>query len=151
MKSHPAAECYRLMTEEELAGLAEDIAVNGLVDPIVVVAFEGEDVVVDGRNRLAACKMAGVEPRFERLDPRIDPRDFVWTRGQRRNVSKGQQAIAFALLWPEPDKPGRGKKGKASETDGFSATRLKNARAIVNHSRELAFAVRYGNEIGAIR
>jgi hypothetical protein len=72
-----------------------------------------------------------------------DPRDFVWTRGQRRNVSKGQQAIAFALLWPEPEKGGRGKKGKASETDGFSATRYKQARAIVAHSREMAFAVRF--------
>jgi hypothetical protein len=45
------------------------------------------------------------------------------------NVSplSGQQAMALAFAYPEPDKPGRGKKGKASETDGFSATRLKNA------------------------
>ena len=37
--------------------------------------------------------------------------------------------MGHALLFPEPDKRGRGNKGKSSETDGFSSTRLKVARA----------------------
>jgi hypothetical protein len=32
------------------------------------------------------------------------------------------------MLYPEPDKPGRGKKGKATESVGFSQQRLKEAR-----------------------
>jgi hypothetical protein len=36
------------------------------------------------------------------------------------------------------NKVGRGKKGKASETDGFSQSRLKAARATLRHSSELS-------------
>jgi hypothetical protein len=87
--------------------------------------------------------MAGIEPRFERLNG-DEPRAFVWARGQRRNVSKGQQAIAMALLYPEPEKGGRGKKRNGSETEQFSKVRLSQARAIVAHSPQLAHAVREG-------
>ena len=37
-----------------------------------------------------------------------------------------------------------GIKGKASETDGFSQTRLREARAVVNFNRDLAYSVRDG-------
>jgi hypothetical protein len=37
-----------------------------------------------------------------------------------------------------------GNKGKASETDGFSQTRLKYARTVLAYSRELALKVRDG-------
>src|SRR6266481_5023290 len=65
---HPATECFRLMNEEELAALAADISENGQTDPIIVgqVNSSGDEFVVDGRNRLKACKIAGVEPKLER-------------------------------------------------------------------------------------
>ena len=53
-------------------------------------------------------------------------------------------AMAVAILYPEPDKAGRGNKGKASETDGFSQSRLKAARAVLRHSTDLALSVRGG-------
>jgi hypothetical protein len=37
---------------------------------------------------------------------------------------------------------GRGKKGKASETSGFSQVRLREARAVLRHSQELGEPVR---------
>jgi hypothetical protein len=40
MKAHPAAEAYRLMTEDELAGLADDITQNGLIDAIFTTEQE---------------------------------------------------------------------------------------------------------------
>ena len=49
--------------------------------------------------------------------------------------------MALAFIHPEPDKPGRGKKGKASETEEISSTRLSYARAVLRHSRPLAEAV----------
>jgi hypothetical protein len=52
--------------------------------------------------------------------------------------------MGVALLFPDPDKRGRGNKGKSSETDGFSQTRLKLARAVLAYSRELALKVRDG-------
>jgi hypothetical protein len=45
------------------------------------------------------------------------------------------------MLYPEPDKRGRGNKGKAEETSDFSQKRLAQARAILA-SPELAAAVR---------
>jgi hypothetical protein len=53
-------------------------------------------------------------------------------------------AMRIALLYPDPEKGGRGKKGKASETNGFSQVRLREARAVLAYSRELALAVRDG-------
>jgi hypothetical protein len=35
--------------------------------------------------------------------------------------------MRLALLYPEPDKRGRGNKGKATETVGFSEQRLREA------------------------
>jgi hypothetical protein len=39
---------------------ADDIRQNGLVEPVALL----DGLVLDGRNRLRACEIAGVEPRF---------------------------------------------------------------------------------------
>lgn len=50
----------------------------------------------------------------------------------RRHLDKGQQAIAIAMLYPEPEKGGRGKTAQISkETLGFSTMRLSQARTIL--------------------
>jgi hypothetical protein len=53
--------------------------------------------------------------------------------------------MRLALLYPEPEKGGRGKKGKASEfSDGLGISRqhakdlINEARAVLRYSRELA-------------
>jgi hypothetical protein len=72
---------------------------------------------------------------------------IVSTNIARRNLSKGQQAIALALMFPESEKGGRGKKSdavKAIETTGFSRSRLDQARTILRHSIDLAHSVRDG-------
>lgn len=58
---HRFAELFPVLAEARLEELAEDIRVNGLLSPIVL--FQG--YVLDGRNRMRACEIAGVEPRFE--------------------------------------------------------------------------------------
>jgi hypothetical protein len=62
---HPAAALFPMLGEDELQKLADDIRANGLLEPIVL--YEGK--VLDGRNRLQACKRAGVEPKFVMLVP----------------------------------------------------------------------------------
>ena len=52
--------------------------------------------------------------------------------------------MAVAILYPEPETGGRGKKAKALETSGFSRQRLGQARAVLRHSTDLALAVRGG-------
>src|SRR3990172_9106480 len=64
-EAHPAAALFPVLGEDELQKLADDIRANGLLEPIVL--YEGK--VLDGRNRLDACKRAGVEPKFVMLVP----------------------------------------------------------------------------------
>lgn len=150
IKTHPAAECARLMDPEELASLAASIEAHGLRDAIVMGRVNGAqtEMLVDGRNRLRACEIAKVEPRFEvqQFDDDNAVKAFVADKCEHRNISKGQKAMLLALLYPEPEKGGRGNKGKASETAGFSATRLKQARTVLAFSPELALAVRDGTK-----
>jgi ParB-like chromosome segregation protein Spo0J len=58
---HPLADLFPMMEPDDLAALADDIKANGLQQPIVV---DDAGVLIDGRNRLAACKRAGVEPIY---------------------------------------------------------------------------------------
>jgi hypothetical protein len=148
VKIHPAAEAYRLMTDEELASLAADMAANGQRDIIGRVNGAVSEALVDGRNRLRACEIAGIEPRFETIQFENDEeiKAFVKSRGERRNISKGEQAMAVAWLYPETS-PGKRTKGSAttlSETNKVSTTRLSQARTVYHYSRELAAKVRDG-------
>jgi hypothetical protein len=143
---HPAADIFPMMSEEELQDLAEDIKANGLVHPLIV---DKDNQLIDGRNRLAACKLAGIEPRFEQLNGR-DPLAYIASANlKRRNLTKGQQAMALAMIYPEKDKGGRGKKSEAlnsAETSGFSTRRLNCARSVLKFSRPMAEAVLKGTD-----
>lgn len=65
-KSHPAADIWPIMPDDEIDALANDMKVNGQRMPIY------EDVqgrIVDGRNRYLACLRAGIEPKIESYWP----------------------------------------------------------------------------------
>ncbi len=51
---HPSAAVFPMLPPDELAELAESIKENGLQNPIVMQ----RGVLIDGRNRYAACKLA---------------------------------------------------------------------------------------------
>lgn len=72
---------------------------------------------------------------------------IVSANGERRNGTKGQQAMALAPIYPEPEKGGSGKKSEraAESASLFSATRLKQARSVLRHSRDLAESVLIGS------
>jgi hypothetical protein len=57
---------------------------------------------------------------------------------ERRDLKKGQKAMLYATLFPDPGKRGRGNKEKYLETKEFSPTRLSQARAVLAHSSALA-------------
>src|SRR5262249_56735913 len=79
--AHPAAEMFPMMGDEELQALAEDIKANGLRELIAVYRAR----LLDGRNRLAACKLAGVEPQYGWLDrDKTDPVHYVLSRNLHR-------------------------------------------------------------------
>ena len=55
LTAHPLSEAFPLLEGEELQALADDIKANGLREKLVV--YDG--MILDGRNRYAACTMAG--------------------------------------------------------------------------------------------
>jgi hypothetical protein len=62
---------------------------------------------------------------------------------ERRNLTKGQQAMALAMIYPEPER-GRGRKDtgkKVAETAPFSYRRLAEARFILRYAPDLADSV----------
>jgi ParB-like chromosome segregation protein Spo0J len=65
MDVHPLAALFPIMTDDELQDLADDIRENGLLHPIVL---DADGVLIDGRNRLRACEIAGVDPKFSKLN-----------------------------------------------------------------------------------
>jgi hypothetical protein len=141
---HPAAEAYRLMTDDELAALAADIAENGPHDPVVVGKVDGEtwESIVDGRNRVKACEIADVLPLYQVRTFKDEDaiRAFVKSRSERRDLSKGERAMGVAFLYPQGT-PG---KKSSSETEGVSATRLSYARKVLRADPDLALRVRDG-------
>jgi ParB-like nuclease domain len=95
---HPAAELFPLMQADELKQLAQDIQDRGLIEPILL--HEGK--ILDGRNRAAACALAGVEPHYE--DAPIDggsPTLFVVSKNlHRRHLTTSQRAAVGADMLP---------------------------------------------------
>src|SRR4051812_26948910 len=142
---HPLAALFPMMHADELAELAEDILTNGLMQPIVV---DADGVLIDGRNRLAACEQAGINPTYQWLNGHDATAFIVSANLARRNLSKGQQAMALAMIYPEPEKGGRGKRSQIQESfDEPRKTvqnRLSQARAVRSHSMALAEAVMVG-------
>ena len=143
MQVHPIAALFPMMTDDELSELADDILSNGLIHPLVI---DADGVLIDGRNRLRACEIAGVEPTYQQLNGHDAAAFIVSANLERRNLSKGQQAMALAMIYPEPSKGGRGKKNHL-ETKGFSAARLSQARSVLRHSRALAEDVMMGRKV----
>ena len=134
MKVHPLADIFPMMMDDELQELAADIKANGQLHPIIV---DADGQVIDGRNRLAACAIAKVEPRFEKLNGHDAAAVIVSANLNRRTLSAGQKAMAMAMIYPEPTAPkgGRGKKDQnLEETSGFSPKRVQQARSILRYS-----------------
>jgi len=158
---HPAAAIFPLMGERELASLAEDIKTNGLRQPIVLAA---DGRILDGRNRLAACEIAGVEPSTISSNG-DDPVSLVVSLNvKRRNLTAGQRAISAAEAWGLAIEEGKapatnaeraesaGKNARAipSPRDHFaklfdvSSKYVQQARALVGHAPDLADQVKSG-------
>ena len=74
--------------------MAADIKANGQAHPIML-SPDGK-TLIDGRNRLRACEIAKVEPKFERLNGQDQVAYIMSANIQRRQMTKGQIAMAAA-------------------------------------------------------
>ena len=90
---HPAANALPMLKADELQALADNIKREGLQVPITVV--DGQ--VIDGRNRLKACEMAGVPPVYDARNDIEDIPMWVWSlNAERRHLSSQEQKV---LIW----------------------------------------------------
>jgi|GEM_PF-2064685 len=98
MMAHPLSDIFPLMDDAELRELADDITAHGLRELIVVHAGQ----ILDGRNRYAACRLAGFEPVTE--DFRSGATDaellaYIASRNlHRRHLKPSQRALVAAKL-----------------------------------------------------
>lgn len=147
---HPAAELFPMMDAEALQALADDIREHGQREPVIL--YHG--AVLDGRNRLLACELAGVEPRFVTVESEevVDPIAFVLSLNRhRRHMSPAQVAVLivdvsdmYAVLAAERARVGNAKGGSAERKSGIdpipdlpAPKRNPDGRALVQAAKEL--------------
>lgn len=125
MKIHPAASIFPLLEGAEYEALVADIREHDLREEIW---RDRSGRILDGRNRLRACKEAKVKPRF-RTYKGDDAVSFVISLNlHRRHLNESQRAMAAARLANLGE-------GRPSKTASIEAVSQKVAAGLVNVSR----------------
>jgi N6-adenosine-specific RNA methylase IME4 len=131
---HPLCTLFPPMDGETFAAFVQDIADNGLREPVVTLGGH----VLDGRNRQAALAELGLDPEgmYVEFDG-DDPLAFVLSKNlSRRHLSVSQRAAIAAQLvsWE------RGMNQHTAKTDGGSANlqTRQAARALSISERAVA-------------
>jgi N6-adenosine-specific RNA methylase IME4/ParB-like chromosome segregation protein Spo0J len=130
---HPLAAIFPLLDGDEFAALVADIRAHGLRQRIVL----HEGMILDGRNRYAACRVAGIEPRFEAFNG-ADPLAFVVSLNlARRHLNESQRAIVAAKIASLRD--GQRQVGQLAEvpTQGQAAILLNVGERTIRRAREV--------------
>jgi ParB-like chromosome segregation protein Spo0J len=159
-KIHALCEIFPQMSEEEFRDLVADIQAHGQLDPIWVY----DNVVLDGKNRLAACEGLGIEPVVREWQPKPGPQEpqiaaFILSKNiYRRNLNVSQRAMITAELVTTSGK-GRPAENTAvaviSQSDaaqaaGVSVDAVQHANAVLKKgSTTLIDAVRTGKVTGS--
>jgi site-specific DNA-methyltransferase (adenine-specific) len=132
MKIHDVAQLFPMLAGEELKELANDIHQNGLLQPIVMQG----DTLLDGRNRLAACKLASVEPFFMQYEGDSPVAFIIAANLKRRHLDKGQK-IALGIEI-EPYFAEEAKKRQAHGQTAPGRTLVENVPQALPRSRDQA-------------
>jgi hypothetical protein len=119
---HWLADMFPMMPADEITDLAADIKANGLRKKIVLQGASFEDaLLLDGRNRLAALELAGIEVAPEHCviaESMADAVAYILSANAfRRHLTKEKRAALIIAVNPpqvgEVSKGGRGKIDKA--------------------------------------
>lgn len=151
---HEAAALFPLLPEAELKELADDIKAKGLIYPVVMCG----KLVLDGRNRMLACEIAGVGVHFRdytTYHSEHTPTEWVLAaNSKRRQLTASQKgaigAEATPLIAKEVEEMRRLKISEArngetrqkiapSEKDARRAT-ARAAKAVGSNRRYVADA-----------
>lgn len=110
------ANIWSMWPADKLNELAEDIKDNGFDHryPITIAEVEGVMMLLDGRNRREAAKIAGIIPPVIITD--VEPKLAVHRSNYgTRTQNDGQKAMAFVMQWPNGLPRGRGKSSQIRE------------------------------------
>lgn len=155
---HPFADQFPMLLPAEMDELVESIKANGLRNPIVLTRLEDRVLILDGRNRFAACQRAEVAPAFVFYEGDDLAQYVIDTNTTRRNLTTGQRAMATALVmrangqwdkenhrWSNPG--GRGHKGDGHPS-GLSRNTWREALSqcgvVLEWAEDMAEGVRDG-------
>lgn len=150
LQAHPACAAFPMLGAVALNELAHDIDTNGLIEPIVM--YRGQ--ILDGRNRLAACELADVEPVFREWEG--DESEIIpWIISKnihRRHLDTSQRAlIAARLATLDQGRPETGKfagiptQAEAAALVNVSERSVRTARTVLEEgSPELVAQVERG-------
>lgn len=167
LTAHPAADIFPMLGAGQMAELAEDIKARGLIEPIVL---DGEGRIIDGRNRLEACRIAGVEPRFSHYIG-SDVLGYIVSKNlKRRHLTQSQRAAVAAELVPMlaedarkrqlaglkrgsempvqenlPERNNGQARDKAGELMGVSGRSVEDALAVQREAPEVLDRVKAGD------
>lgn len=133
---HPAAELFPMMSESEFAQLVDDMRENGQHEPIVYWRQQ----LLDGRNRLRACKLIGIQPDTCEINDDDDPYQWVISANlHRRHLTESQRAMVAARL-QELYRPEAEERQKASLKKGDSPVPVNLPERGLGDSRDRAAA-----------
>jgi hypothetical protein len=112
LEPHPLANIFPPIEGEEFDELIRDIRVHGLREPVWI--YEGK--VLDGRNRVRACRAAGVEPEVRHFSgSHAEAEAFVISANiyRRHLLAAQKREIIASLLKASPEKSNRRIAGTA--------------------------------------
>lgn len=135
----PEADAFPMLDPDAFGDLVEGIRANGQIEPI---ELDADGAIGDGRNRYAACRALGIEPRTVALPAEIDWFARVVERNlNRRHATLGARAVA--LVKAEGDSQ-RISTRSLARIGGLSQPTILRARFIVDHAPDLAGQVEGG-------
>lgn len=152
---HEFCELFPDLPKEELEDLANDIRSNGQRTPIT--RWNGK--ILDGKNRFAACGIAGIEPTFIEWNPKStvnaeqEALEFcVSANMNRRQLNESQRAMIAAKIatlrkgWQANPPAGGMSQESAADRVNASVRSTQRAKVVLNDgSKSLVKAVTNGN------
>jgi uncharacterized coiled-coil DUF342 family protein len=126
VKVHPFADRFPMLPKDQLNDLAASIAERGLIHPIVL---DKDGMLIDGRNRLAACKIADVKPTTTIFEGNAE--EYILDSNVYRKIGRlSARAMAIALVYPEMKRGGDRKSAKAKQNQ-INSINLKNSEKVM--------------------
>jgi N6-adenosine-specific RNA methylase IME4 len=132
-EAHDRANLFPMMEGAAFDALRDDIAANGLIDPIWIF----EEKLLDGRNRVKACIAAGIDihpTMIKQFDVATmgDPLQWVISKNlKRRHLDEGQRSYVAAKIENMPSHRPADKGANLHTSRDTAATMMNVSRRSV--------------------